>query len=183
MVVLPAPVGPTMAIFCPAFTLAEKSVDDGFVLIIAEAHVAELDIARVPCRSRRASRFIGHFFLFQEFEEAEARRGGRLQAGEGLRDLRQRLGEQPDVDHERDDDAEGDRAVHRHHRADDADGHIAEVADKAHHRHHDAGHKLRFPRRGEQLFVQAVKGPCPTTFQRCRPSPRCDPRKPPPHGR
>ena len=62
-------------------------------------------------------------------------------------------GEQPDVDHEGDDDAEGDLSVQGEKRADDADGDVTQVPDKVHHRHHQAGEELALPAGIVELLI------------------------------
>ena len=44
MVVLPAPVGPTMATFWPGWTIAAEIVDDGFFRRVAELDVGKRDL-------------------------------------------------------------------------------------------------------------------------------------------
>ena len=113
--------------------------------IRASAAMRQLAAVR-PCRARSGishaefglGRFRIHLRLFEEAEHALG--GGRasLQVLEGLRELRQRLGEQADVHHERDDHAEFDLPVHGERRTDHAHDHVAEVADEVHQRHHQA---------------------------------------------
>ena len=85
---------------------------------------------------------VRELFALEEVEDAVRRGGSRLHVGHALRDLRQRRGEQADIEDEGNDDAEFDCAVHRQHGADHADGDIGEVADDVHQRLHDAGEEL-----------------------------------------
>ena len=136
-------------------------VDDGLARIVAETHVAEFHVAahllrltvHTDAEQRLLVGFVGQFRLVEEAEHALG--GGRatLQVLEGLRELRQRLGEQADVHHERHDHAEFDLAVHGERRAHHAHDHVAEVADEVHERHHQAGEELALPAGDVQVVV------------------------------
>ncbi len=52
--VLPAPVGPTMAIVCPGFTSRFMSSMSGASALVAEAHVLEAHLARAVRQSTAA---------------------------------------------------------------------------------------------------------------------------------
>ena len=146
-----------MATFCPALIRAEEVVDDNLIRRIAEFDVFKLDIARDAVETLSLAAFVVKLALAEEFEYTFARRGGALKVVERLRKLRQRLGEQPDIYHERHDNAEGDRAVNRERRSDHAYTHITKVADKSHERHHDTRQKLRFPRAAVELIVDFLE--------------------------
>ena len=115
--------------------------------------MGEGDLAGGILEGLRLAGFVLHLLRLQELEHPPGGGGGRLEAGEGLGNLGEGAGEQPDVDHEGDDDAEGDVSVQGEERADDADGDVAEVPDKVHHRHHQAGEELALPAGIVELFV------------------------------
>ena len=109
------------------------------------------------CQLDRVGGF-GHFLgLGQELEDALGG-GGRLLEDVGdVGDLRDRLGEGAHVLDEGLDIADGDRPSDRQVAAQDADGHVAQVADEVHDRHHQAGQELRFPGRAVERVVELVE--------------------------
>ena len=124
-------------------------VDDRLARLVAELHVAEFHVALhvAPARMVRAEQgllagFVLHLRLLKEAEHAFGGRRATLQVLEGLGELRQRLGEQADVHHERHDHAELDLAVECERRAHHAHHHVAEVTHEVHERHHQAGEEL-----------------------------------------
>ena len=109
MVVLPAPVGPTMAIFWPGSIVGREVVDDDLIRAVAEVHILELDVSLRPRRARPELRRLGHFLcLVQELEDALGRGGGLLQDVRDLGELGDRLGEGAHVLDEGLDVADGD---------------------------------------------------------------------------
>ena len=102
-------------------------------------------------------RFVGELRFVEEREHALGAGRAALQVLERLRELRKRLREEADVQHERHDDAEFDAPAHREPRADDTHDDIPEVTDEVHHRHHQAGKELALPPRLVQVVVVALE--------------------------
>ena len=69
----------------------------------------------------------------------------RLHLGHALGQGAQGRGEQPHIEDERNNDAEGDLSAHGQGGTQDADRHIAQVADDSHQGLHDAGEELAAP--------------------------------------
>ena len=124
--------------------LGREVLDDDLVrrVGVAEADMVKFDRAAHLLDLLGLAALITELFALEEVEDAVRRGGSRLHVGHALRDLRQRRGEQADIEDEGNDDAKLNRAVHRQHRADHADGDIGEVADDVHQRLHDAGEEL-----------------------------------------
>ena len=97
------------------------------------------------------------FRLGEELEDPLGRGGGLLQDVRDLGELRDRLGERADVLDEGLDVADGDRAADGQPAAEDAHGHVAQVADEVHDRHHHAREELRLPGRAVEHVVVAVE--------------------------
>ena len=155
--VLPAPVGPTMATVWPGSAMSERSSMSGLLGVVGETHVVELDPAtRVGVDER-----LGDVLrLFGEVEQLEHPLGGRdpgLQHVGHRRELRERLRELPGVLDERLHIAEAQVARCDSQAADHRDGDVVEVADEHHQRLDRARDELRTEARLEQLFVLGVE--------------------------
>ena len=116
-----------------------KVVDNDPVRGIAEFDMLEADLTGRVGQTFGLIALVFHLFRFEEIEDTSRCSGSRLDIGHRLRDLGEGSREQADIDPKRDDDTKRNIAVHRQQRADDADRHIPQIADKAHNRHHQAG--------------------------------------------
>ena len=164
-VVLPAPVGPTIATVWPGSATSDRSSISGLSGVVAEGDVLELDPAARVGRAAAGVDRVGRLLVGVEQLEHPLGRGdpGLQQVGH-RRDLGQRLGELPRVLDERLHVAEAHRAGRHPQAADDGDRDVVEVPDEHHRRHDDAGDELRAEAGVVQLLVLARRTP---------PRPRC----------
>ena len=140
-------------------------MDDHAVGVVPEPDVLETDApldwrdlaVASHAEQRLLGRFVGELRFVEEREHALGAGRAALQVLERLRELRKRLREETDVQHERHDDTEFDAPAHREPRADDAHDDISEVTDEVHHRHHQAGKELALPPRLVQVVVVALE--------------------------
>ena len=139
--------------------LGGKVLDDDLLRVtrIAEPDVVKADPAAHIGELRGLFALVGHLLAFEKIEDAVRGGGGGLHVRHALRHLRQRRGEKPDIQNERDDHAELDRAVHREDRAENAHRDIGDVADNVHKRLHHAGEKLRSPVRVVNGGVERIE--------------------------
>ena len=121
-------------------------------------HILELHRALRPWSSSTGLRGLGDLLRFvQELEHPLGRGRGLLQDVGDVGELGDRLGERAHILDEGLDIADGDGFLDRQVAAQDADDHIAQVADEVHDRHHQAGQELRFPGRVVQGVVELVE--------------------------
>ena len=91
--VLPAPVGPTMATVCPGSAASDRSSISGRSGVVAERDVLERDPARARLGPRRLGR-VGRLLLgVEQLEHPLGRGDAGLQQVRHARDLGQRLAE------------------------------------------------------------------------------------------
>jgi len=133
-VVLPAPVGPTMA-----------------MVVAGDRALGVRD-------RRRVGAVRDLVCLIQELEDALGRGDGGLEDIGDVGGLHDGPGELLGVLNKRLDIADGDLAARHQDTADHADQHVTEVADEVHQRHDDAGDKLRFPARRVEPLVDRIEG-------------------------
>ena len=107
-------------------------------------------------------------WLVEEVEDVVAGGGRRLHLGHALGQGAQGRGEQPHIEDEGHDDAEGDLPGHGQGGAQDAHRHIAQVAHDVHHGLHDAGEELAAPLRVVEGGVHAAEGLLDLSFARER---------------
>ena len=157
--------GPHDRHFLPRLHVRREIVDDELVRLVPEFHVLEAHAAfdgRDLAVAAVAEQWllvglVGELGFVEEGEHPFGARGAALQILERLRELRERLREQANVEHERHDHAEFDRAVHRERRADHAHDDVAEVAHEVHHWQHEARDELALPSRVVQVVVVAFE--------------------------
>ena len=142
-VVLPAPVGPTIATVCPGSATSDRSSISGLSGVVAERHVLELAPARARRGRRRASAGVGHLLVgVEQLEDPLGRGHPGLQQVRHRGHLGQRLGELPGVLDERLHVAQAHRARGHPQAADHGDRDVVEVPDEHHRRHDQAGDEL-----------------------------------------
>ena len=153
-VVLPAPVGPTMATVWPGSHAQVEVLDERLVGRVGERHVLERDAALARSRPRRAWSTSGSCSARVEHLEHPLGRGhpGLEQVGHRGH-LGQRLGELARVLDERLDVTEAHRAGRHPQPTDDGDDDVVEVPDEHHRRHDDAADELGAEGRVVQLVV------------------------------
>ena len=109
-VVLPAPVGPTMATVLPGSATSDRSLMSVSIRVVRERHVVELDSPRGSAHERGGSASGDLLVRVQQLEDPLGRGDARLQDVHHRRDLRERLRELARVLDERLDVAERHRA-------------------------------------------------------------------------
>ena len=119
--VLPAPVGPTMATVSPGSAVSVSPSISGAVGVVRERDVLERDAAHYRCRIERARRVGSDLVLVEQLDDAFERREAGLERGARRRELLQRLTELAHVLEHRLDGTERDRAVRDAETADDGD--------------------------------------------------------------
>ena len=89
--------------------------------------------------------FFFHFVLVDDFENTLGSSCGTLQRVSSLCKLAQRLCELANVNHERDNHAKGNIAIHCEHCTNDANYDVTKIANESHEWLHETAHKLALP--------------------------------------
>ena len=155
--VLPAPVGPTIATVWPGPGHERQPLDQRRAGLVAEGHVLEDDLAAGPRRRQRGAALRRLLDGVEQLEDPLGGRDARLQQVDHRGDLGERLAELPGVLDERLHLAQAHGAGRDAHAAQHGDGDVAEVPEERRHRHDQPGDELRPEARPEQLRVLVVE--------------------------
>ena len=162
-VVLPAPVGPTIATVWPGSATSDRSSISGSSGVVAERHVLERAPRPRPPTASGVGR-LGRLLLgVEQLEDPLGRGDAGLQQVGHRRDLGQRLGELPGVLDERLHVAEDIVPGGHPQAADHRDHDVVEVPDEHHRRHDQPGDELRAEAGLVQLVVLAPRTPRSTS--------------------
>ena len=132
-------------------------VNNSLILVITEADMVKVHLSGDLFGISGAIAVIGKLLFLEEAENSLACRTGGHELAGCLRYLRKRTCKQAHIGNEGHNRAEGDVTAHCQRRADNADGNIAEIADKTHKRHHKSAEELGFPCAFVQIVVYALK--------------------------
>ena len=151
--VLPAPVGPTMAIVWPGSATSDSDSMSG--LSGSYEKVTSRNSTRPVPAASRSSKGSGALLLgVEELEHPLERRDARLEDVHHRRELGERHRERARVLDERLHVADGDRAAGHPEAADDGDEHVLHVAQEHRRRLHEARHELGAERGLVELVVR-----------------------------
>ena len=140
--VLPAPVGPTMAIGLTGPHVEREVLDEWTFRDVPERHVVELDVTAHIAERRRVDGVGSFLGGVEQFEDPFGRSDPRLQHVHHRGDLGERLGELARVLHEGLHVAERQGPRRHAQSTDDGDRHVVEVPDEHRRRHDQPGDEL-----------------------------------------